>query len=76
MYRFPLWGRSPANLKDYSRQVTQQGKGIDDHLLPLGDWFSYFFSRMIVWAKQALDGDQLLNEEGSFWPFIDGLGGG
>ena len=34
----PLWGRSPAYLKGYCKQTAQQGKGTDDHLLPLGDW--------------------------------------
>ena len=35
----PLRGRSPAYLKGYHKQIAQQGKGTDDHLLPLGDWF-------------------------------------
>ena len=37
-YRFPVFYR-PAYLKGYHKQTTQQGKGTDDHLLPLGDWF-------------------------------------
>ena len=35
----PLRGRSPAYLKGYHKQTAQQGKGTEDHLLPLGDWF-------------------------------------
>ena len=34
----PLWGRSPACQKAYHKQTAQQGKGTDDHLLPLGNW--------------------------------------
>ena len=35
----PLRGQSPAYLKGYHKQTAQQGKGTEDHLLPLGDWF-------------------------------------
>ena len=34
----PLRGRSPAYLKGYHKQTAQQGKGTEDHFLPLGDW--------------------------------------
>ena len=47
MYRFPLYstglcplrGCCPAHFKKLNLGMKQQGKGTDDHLLPLGDWF-------------------------------------
>ena len=32
----PLWGRSPAYLKSYIQQITQQGKGTGDQLEDFG----------------------------------------
>ena len=34
-----LRGRCPAYIIEYFKQMPRQGKGTDDHLLPLGDWF-------------------------------------
>ena len=44
----PLWGRCPAStqnhLNKYINQfVNKQGKGIADHILPLGDLFQVEF---------------------------------
>ena len=49
-YRFPLYstglrplrfppGPLPCLLHCYYQEIPKQGKGTDDHLLPLGDWF-------------------------------------
>ena len=53
MYRFPLYSTTelyllwfpseplPCSHNRYRYKIPKQGKGNDDHLLPLGDWFSY-----------------------------------
>ena len=49
-YRFPLYstgfcplrflpGPLPCLHNIYHYKIPEQGKGTDDHLLPLGDWF-------------------------------------
>ena len=49
MYRFPLFstglyplrfplGLLPCLHNSYHHEIPEQGKGTDDHLLPLGDW--------------------------------------
>ena len=36
-----LWGRCPAYIiNNYHYNISEQGKGTDDHLWPLGDWFT------------------------------------
>merc|ERR1712198_660512 len=53
-YRFPLYstglrplrfppGPLPCLHNSYHHKIPEQGKGTDDHLLPLGDWLSSFF---------------------------------
>ena len=55
MYRFPLYSTRlcplwfppeplPCLHNSYHKKVVKQGRGTDDHLLPLGDWFSFFLS--------------------------------
>ena len=55
-YRFPLYstrlcplqyplGPLPCLHKSHHSEILKQGKGTDDHLLPLGDWFMW---KMIV----------------------------
>ena len=54
-YRFPLYstglcplrfpsGPLPCLHYNYHQEIPEQGKGTDDHLLPLGDWFTSEFS--------------------------------
>ena len=51
MYRFPLYstglrslqfppGPLPCLHSSYHHEIPQQGKGTDDHPLPLGDWLN------------------------------------
>ena len=51
-YRFPLYSTGlclllfplellPCSHNSYRYEIPEQGKGTDDHLLPLGDWFSH-----------------------------------
>ena len=51
-YRFPLYstglcplrflpGPLPCLHNIYHYKIPEQGKGTDDHLLPLGDWFKH-----------------------------------
>ena len=55
MYRFPLYstglrplrfppGPLPCLYNSYHHKIPEQGKGTDDHLLPLGDWLSVLWS--------------------------------
>ena len=51
MFRFPLYstglcplqfppGPLPCLHNSHHHKIPEQGKGTDDYLLPLGDWFS------------------------------------
>ena len=48
----PPWGRGPAYIKGYPQETRKQGKGIGDHLLPLGDWFSNLFKGNVTLAAK------------------------
>ena len=38
----PYRGRCPASQRKIYANKEKQGKGIADHLMPLGDWFSWW----------------------------------
>ena len=50
----PYRGRCPASQRKIYANKEKQGKGIADHLMPLGDWFSLFLSPAV--PQTSLDG--------------------
>ena len=50
-YKFPsgfLPGPLPCLPDSYQHEILEQGKGTDDHLLPLGDSFFFFWHQIRV----------------------------
>ena len=71
-YRFPLYstglrplrfppGPLPCLHNSYHHKIPEQGKGTDDHLLPLGNWFLFLFlflfsppeSSLVEWLSRT-----------------------
>ena len=40
----PYRGRCPATAQLQPKNCIKRGKGTADHMMPLGDWFSFFLS--------------------------------
>ena len=51
--RFPP-GPLSCSHNSYHNEIPEQGKGTDEHLLPLGDWFYFSLSMLITMIIRVL----------------------
>ena len=62
----PYRGRCPASIKiakeRNQEKTVGQGKGTADHLMPLGDWFLYFFLKVGLYGSKNLHISSVIHE--------------